>query len=486
MLCALLHLADTSAFEWSTVVGETPLERCARGLAGFEKKYAVPKLMDPEDIVSVPDDKGMTLYLSYIVDVLQKKNPPKKTAVSSLQRTPDRRASAPNIVVGSEKTRAGPVDGGGGFIGGPPKGSPSPSKKVVEATPSGGPPSWARRKIPDMEEETKTVSAPAIPSASHTADAPTTFVPPPRLNVPGEDTNDKLHEMEKKLEAKDREIATLQEALHQMDKLLTQKDNEKKEVEDKLQRELLAAKALSGGGGGGGGAGGVDEKKVKMAMDELKAQVDDLEQQNQMLQMSLEDSRQEQVRLQTPVVPKKGGSGIKSLLKPADASEHLDEEEILRHQLREAERRANMAEKELKDKSSSNGGLPSAAGAGGTAKEERLRKQVSELEDRISTLEQEARALKRTADKVGRLEKDLAELEERDLKHAQESRELKKQLNKAVADLEEAQKGTGGGGGTTSGQEAPGLERKKSNSKLLRSPREKVLPRPLPPGPGEK
>jgi hypothetical protein len=52
---------------------------------------------------------------------------------------------------------------------------------------------------------------------------------------------------------------------------------------------------------------------------------------------------------------------------------------------------------------------PSSSG-----REDRLRKQVAELEDKVVTLEKEARALKRNADKATRLEKEMAEAEERE------------------------------------------------------------------------
>jgi hypothetical protein len=479
VLCALLHLADPSAFEWDQVLKESPLERCSRGLSGFEKKFLVPKLMDPEDIVSVPDDKGMTLYLSYCVDILQKKSPAKKTLVGTLQRTPDRRASAPNIA---------PKYGGGGYISGSPpaaakpsatkvgsgvggmKGSPSPNRKP-DAAPSfsapsissgaGTTPSWTKRRVPSTDSEFAADSASTSPRTVDT-------IAPPVMVVPAPDVDERLHELQLKIGSKDREIEALHEAVRLLEVAAEKRDHEHREAEDRLNRELVTAKALSAGTGGGGTG-----KEVKVAIDELKAQVDELEQHNQMLQMSLEDSRLSQRLMEES----HGGRANPkaSLLMPSGSN---DEEEMLRHQVREAERHAFDLEKELADfKANANGLRSSSSGSVPSARETRLQKTVSELEDKVISLEQEARQLKRAADKAARLEKEVAELEEKEIKATQEIRDLKRQLNKATSE--------------NSGSSEPTIERKKSSSKLLRSPRERTIPkfdvettaRPLPPGP---
>ncbi len=433
-LCALLHLAEPASFQWTAVVAETPLERCTRGLSGFETRFHVPKLMDPEDIVSVPDDKGMTLYLSYIVDILQRKSPMKKSALSAV-RQPDRRQSAPNIAPSSHSASAipsvKPKYGGGGFIGS----SPSP-KRAAESAP-------IKRGVPDLPRN----SSPSPPA-----------VVPPMVVVPAPDTDDRVHELQLKLKAKDAEIEALTEGMRLMEVALEKKDKERKDAEDKLQRELREAIALAASKGGDGA-----DSNTKAAMTELKAQVDELEQHNQMLQMSLEDSRQSQRKMEESVKRKQSSSSLLVVPKQVDAVEDAEEEqELLRHELREAERRAVDAERELK-KLKEAGGTVGTPGAG---REQRLKTQVGELEERITTLEKEGRALKRAADKAARLEKELAEMEERDLKHAQEARELKKLLNKANQELEELR-----------APSAPALERGKSGSRLVRSPREKLIPK---------
>ena len=126
--------------------------------------------------------------------------------------------------------------------------------------------------------------------------------------------------------------------------------------------------------------------------------------------------------------------------------------------MRDAERRAKDAEKELEALKKSGGG--GGGGGGPSARETRLQKQVGELEDKVVSLEQDARQLKRAADKVVRLEAELHEMEERESKAAQEVRDLKRQLRAAGADEQPAT-----------------MERKKSNSKLIRSPREKTIPK---------
>jgi hypothetical protein len=463
-LCALLHLADTTAFAWDEVVRETALERCTRGLAGFEKRFLVPKLMDPEDIVSVPDDKGMTLYLSYVIDILQKKNPQKKTALSPLQRTPDRRQSAPNIASTSGLIPSlKPKYGGGGYIG-----SPSPVKKGESAPVA----QWAKRKVPDVAPEdalVSTTSSSEAPSPSPSS----VVVVPPRVIVPGPDNDDRVHELQLQLKSKQAEIEALTEGMRQMEKLLERKEQEHRDAEEKLRRELMAAEALAGAASstrsGGGSKGGGDEIKVKEALATLQAQVDDLEQHNQMLQMSLEDSRVSQRKLEDSVKVTR-----KATLSVEPVSEDAEHEELLLHQMREAERRALAAEGELK--LLKEGGGVSASSGNGAPREQRLKSQVSELEDKVATLEQEARALKRAADKSTRLERELAEMEERDLKHAQEARDLKKQLNQVTRELEEAR----GAAGTSA---PPTIERSKSGSKLARSPRERNIPKLVDPAP---
>ncbi len=438
------------------------MERCARGLNGFEKKFQVPKLMDPDDIVSVPGDKEMTLYLSYIVDVLQKKNPQKKTLVGSLKQAPDRRASAPNIA-GNRATL-----GGGGYLpgahpvnktttspvtnGGTLKNSPSPARKP-EASQQSGPPSWTKRKVPDMDAvNTSPSSSSSSPSSSSTnVPPPTIVIAPPVIMTSAPDNSDRVRDLEKKLEGKDHEIEALKEALRLLEGTLERKEREFREVEDRLNREVLAAKALASNGGGGGSGG-----EVKKAIDELKAQVEELEQHNQMLQMSLEDSRVSQRRMEEA---SKSSSSKPSFLSPKNVKDQKEEEELLRHQVRDAEKRATDAEQRLEELRS----LGNAGGGGGSAREARLQKQVGELEDKIVALEQEGRQLKRAAEKAGRLEKEVAELEERESKSAQEVRDLKRQLRAAA--------------NSSGTNEEPTMERKKSNSKLLRSPREKTIPK---------
>jgi hypothetical protein len=449
------------------VVRETALERCTRGLAGFEKRFLVPKLMDPEDIVSVPDDKGMTLYLSYVIDILQKKHPQKKTALSPLQRTPDRRQSAPNIA-----STSGPIPslnkpkyGGGGYIG-----SPSPVKKGESAPVA----QWAKRKVPDVAPDDALVSTTSSSEAASPSPSAVVVVPP-RVIVPGPDKDDCMHELQQQLKSKQAEIEALTEGMRQMEKLMERKEQEHRDAEEKLRRELMAAQALAGvaspssGGSKSGSGGGADETKVKEALATLQAQVDDLEQHNQMLQMSLEDSRVSQRKLEDSVKVTR-----KATLSVAPVSEDAEHEELLLHQMREAERRALAAEGELK--LLKEGGGASASSGNGAPREQRLKSQVSELEDKVATLEQEARALKRAADKSTRLERELAEMEERDLKHAQEARDLKKQLNQATRDLEEAR----GAAGTSA---PPTIERSKSGSKLARSPRERNIPKLVDPAP---
>ncbi len=96
---------------------------------------------------------------------------------------------------------------------------------------------------------------------------------------------------------------------------------------------------------------------------------------------------------------------------------------------------------------------------------------MKDLQHKINAQENE---IWRVREKINTLEKELAEMEERDLKHAQEARELKKKLNQTTRDLEEARSSNGG-----SQQLNPPatMERTKSGSRLVRSPRERNIPK---------
>jgi hypothetical protein len=61
------------SFSWDDVVRGTATENASRALSGFEREFSIPQLMDAEDIVTTPDDKGMQLYLSYVIDSYNKK-----------------------------------------------------------------------------------------------------------------------------------------------------------------------------------------------------------------------------------------------------------------------------------------------------------------------------------------------------------------------------------------------------------------------------
>lgn len=332
--------------------------------------------MDGEDMVTVPDDKGMQLYLSYVMEIYNKQFP-KKSALSAVKHAPDRRASAPYIVQSGGSSKGfGGVGASGDHI-----------------------PAWKKKTTTSREEGN------SVPVRQTLSMVPTSSKPP-QIVVDA----DPKAELEHKLKKKDEEIEAMKVAIQMLEEKLDKESAEKKSLEDKVEREVKVASVMSVSG---------DAKK---AMDELRGQVEDLEQQNQMLQMSLEDSRRTQLKLE-----QRGPETTKTTLNVGAVAKSNGSEELLRHELREYERRALAAEAELKELKSTTV-TPSTPSSSG--REDRLRKQVAELEDKVVTLEKEARALKRNADKATRLEKEMAEAEERESAHLKEIRELKREAAK--------------------------------------------------------
>ena len=466
-LCGLLHQADGALFEWADVLASSAEENARRGLDGFEKSFQVPKLMDAEDINSVPDDKGMTLYLSYIVDILQVKSAKKQSPLKSRSmalRDPSRRQSVPNFAIPDATTVAAaeeppaekpkPKYGGGGYLNGastthvgrvPVRNSGAKSSEESK-------PVWAKRPVPAMDEPPKIVT-------------------PPTVIVPGPDplfeVQQELKELAAALKQKEHECEALTENARLLEIQIATKDTERHDAEARLQRDILELKAVSAAAsvsGNGDLEPAEAQQEVKSAMTELKRQVDDLEMENEMLQMSLEDSRRSQMQLaeETIRLGSEGGSGnleSHSML-ALPTEEDTDDLEILAHQVREAEKRARYAEQALAEQSTS---------GSTSSRTERLRKQVGELEDRVIELERELRAAKRSAGKVERMQKELDEAEAREVVHSNEMRELRRKVITLQHEADETQSEA------ASGAVSPRL--RKTNSRLERSPRQASIPK---------
>ena len=136
--------------------------------------------------------------------------------------------------------------------------------------------------------------------------------------------------------------------------------------------------------------------------------------------------------------------------------------EMLAHELREWERRALDAEREVEELKKSGGGT--------TDRSARLRTQVAELEDRTLELEKELRAAKRVASKVERLEKDLEDAEAREVAHAEEMRKLRSKMLSTRNELEDLQM-------TSPRSPSPPPPLRKTGSRLVRSPRQASIPK---------
>lgn len=386
VLCALLHILDKDSFTWSDILRATPLENATRALRDFERVYGVPKLMDPEDIVTTPDDKGMQLYLHYIIDVFNKKlgrDPslafaaatPKVNRLEQMRTQPDRRASAPNVLlrrggVGSSSFNGSPSPAHTQFKGLSPvqedvpkvpqtqhkrvpsvlsrynpqpaaaQSSPAPSrivqrpapvKEVVrettvvsEVSPPTSPVTSPLQQpmVMSMSREPRAESAPALPIIRIEEDK-SNNVP---LALPGM--------FEKERAAWEEERSSWAEERVRWEEERSRLEQRIKDLEARVAAVTSEA--------------GPD-------VDALRGQVEDLEMRNEMLQLSLDDARSSQkqleetarvMRTQSPEVPRNPrlaqlSPGIQT------AKPQLSEEDMLRHQVREWERRALDAEEAL-------------------------------------------------------------------------------------------------------------------------------------------
>lgn len=377
MLCALLHKLDPNAFAWADVLAAAPLDNCKRALRTFEAVYGVPPLMDAEDIVTTPDDKGMQLYMHYIIETFNKKfgprespgagtpSPNSRVALLSAKQPSTRFSSSPNLA---------------SHLSGRSSGAAAPS--AAAAAPAAGArggftPHVERRSLAKDEEPSKRASSVASrynPQAASES--------PPQSEAPKKGPASSLMARYQPQGLKEsKPLAPVVE--------LTP-STQRKPIEA-AEQHPPAIVVVSGGGDASATPADVDALVAKAMQTEraawaderaqlerekaaalkrvadlearvaalaasagpdvraLQGAVEDLEMQNQMLQMSLDDARVSQVLL-VEEHERASRHASDALLPPAKSSKDMEEEEMLRHQMRDLEKRCLAAETSLAER----------------------------------------------------------------------------------------------------------------------------------------